>query len=175
MAKKPSDPVKLNLRFTEGLRSQLEKQALKNNRSLNAEIVGRLEQSFEQADRIAFFREAMEKRIEDHRQRMLEEVATSRKEAEKEALAGYKQAHQDMERQLERHNAEFERKIAEATRAAAVIDVLLGGQLKSEFFRSLALELANVSEDWLADEANRRELVEQAVAAMKRRPGVAAR
>jgi hypothetical protein len=46
MAKKPSDPVKLNLRFTEALRSRLEKQATKNNRSMNEEIIRRIEDSF---------------------------------------------------------------------------------------------------------------------------------
>ena len=50
MAKKPSDPVKLNLRFTEALRSRLEKQATKNNRSLNEEIIRRLEESFKGDD-----------------------------------------------------------------------------------------------------------------------------
>jgi hypothetical protein len=46
MARKPSDPVKLNLRFNEALRANLEKQAVKNNRSMNEEIVRRLEESF---------------------------------------------------------------------------------------------------------------------------------
>jgi Arc-like DNA binding domain len=50
MAKKPSDPVKLNLRFNEALRARLEKQATKNNRSLNEEIVRRLEDSFKGDD-----------------------------------------------------------------------------------------------------------------------------
>jgi hypothetical protein len=50
MARKPADPVKLNLRFTEALRSRLEKAAEKNNRSLNEEIVRRLEASFTRED-----------------------------------------------------------------------------------------------------------------------------
>ncbi len=50
MAKKPSDPVKLNLRFNEALRARLEKQAVKNNRSMNEEIVRRLENSFQRED-----------------------------------------------------------------------------------------------------------------------------
>jgi hypothetical protein len=45
MSRKPADLVKLNLRFAEALRARLEKQASKNNTSLNAEIVRRLEQS----------------------------------------------------------------------------------------------------------------------------------
>jgi hypothetical protein len=50
MSRKPSDPVKLNLRFTEALRSRLEKQAARNNRSMNEEIIRRLEESFRNED-----------------------------------------------------------------------------------------------------------------------------
>jgi hypothetical protein len=50
MARKPSDQVKLNLRFTETLRLRLEKQATKNQRSLNEEIIRRLEESFKRED-----------------------------------------------------------------------------------------------------------------------------
>jgi hypothetical protein len=52
MARKPADPVKLNLRFTEALRSRLEKSAVKNNRSMNEEIVRRLEESFGKDDMV---------------------------------------------------------------------------------------------------------------------------
>jgi hypothetical protein len=182
MAKKPADPVKLNLRFTEGLRARLEKQALKNNHSLNAEIVRRLEQSFEQADRIAILREEVEKRIEDEKarasdekRRQLEEVAAIRKQAEEEAQAGYERARQDAERHYAAVQREFDRRGAELTRAAAVVDVLLGGsKLKSDFFRSLVLEFADLTEDCLSDKSNRRQLVERAVAGMERRTGAAA-
>jgi hypothetical protein len=50
MARKPTDQVKLNLRFVEALRARLEKAATKNNRSLNEEIVRRLEDSFQGDD-----------------------------------------------------------------------------------------------------------------------------
>jgi plasmid stability protein len=50
MPRKPADLVKLNLRFPEALRSRLEKYAARNNRSLNAEIVRRLENSFKGDD-----------------------------------------------------------------------------------------------------------------------------
>jgi hypothetical protein len=54
MARKPSDQVKLNLRFTEALRLRLEKQAAKNNRSMNEEILHRLHESFAKDDMAAF-------------------------------------------------------------------------------------------------------------------------
>lgn len=61
MAKaKPSDSVRLNLRFTEALRARLEKYAIKNNRSLNEEIVKRLEGSFT-ADDVEEFLQQMAK------------------------------------------------------------------------------------------------------------------
>jgi thioredoxin-like negative regulator of GroEL len=50
MSRKPADPVKLNLRFTEALRARLEKHAARNNRSMNEEIIRRLEESFRNED-----------------------------------------------------------------------------------------------------------------------------
>jgi hypothetical protein len=50
MARKPADQVQLTLRFTEALRLRLEKAAEKNNRSLNEEIIRRLEASFAKED-----------------------------------------------------------------------------------------------------------------------------
>jgi len=61
MAKKPSDQVKLNLRFTEALRLRLVKNADKNQRSLNEEIVRRLEESFK-GDDLEEFLERMAER-----------------------------------------------------------------------------------------------------------------
>jgi hypothetical protein len=45
MARKPTDEVQLKLRFSEALRRRLERVAKHNNRSMNTEIVHRLEQS----------------------------------------------------------------------------------------------------------------------------------
>lgn len=46
MARKSSDTIKLNLRFTEALRRKLERVAERNDQSINSEIVARLEASF---------------------------------------------------------------------------------------------------------------------------------
>jgi hypothetical protein len=46
MARKPTDQVHLKLRFTEKLRKQIEQAAGQNNRSMNEEIIRRLEESF---------------------------------------------------------------------------------------------------------------------------------
>jgi hypothetical protein len=61
MARKPSEQVKLNLRFTEALRSRLEKHAARNNRSMNEEIIRRLEDSFTKEDLMAFAERVSEK------------------------------------------------------------------------------------------------------------------
>jgi Arc-like DNA binding domain len=46
MARKATAPVQLKLRFDEKLRRKLEHAALRNDQSMNAEIIHRLEQSF---------------------------------------------------------------------------------------------------------------------------------
>ena len=45
MARKPTDEVQLKLRFLEALRRRLERVAARNNRSMNTEIIHRLEES----------------------------------------------------------------------------------------------------------------------------------
>ena len=53
MRRKPSETVQLKLRFPERLRVRIEAEAKKNDRSMNAEIVHRLEQSFQRDDSVA--------------------------------------------------------------------------------------------------------------------------
>ena len=53
MVRKQSDTVHLKLRFSEKLRLRVEAAADHNQRSMNSEIVHRLEQSFEKHDRMA--------------------------------------------------------------------------------------------------------------------------
>jgi Arc-like DNA binding domain len=53
MARKPTDTVKLQLRFHEALRRRLAQEAKKHDRSLNAEIVHRLEQSLDVPEQAA--------------------------------------------------------------------------------------------------------------------------
>ena len=50
MARKLTDTVQLKLRFSEALRRRLEREAKRQEQSLNAEIIGRLEQSFRKAE-----------------------------------------------------------------------------------------------------------------------------
>jgi hypothetical protein len=52
VTRKPTDLVQLKLRFDERLRRRIERAAERNECSMNAEIIKRLEQSFEQVDKI---------------------------------------------------------------------------------------------------------------------------
>jgi hypothetical protein len=53
MSRKPSQTVQLKLRFPEKLRQRIESAAAGNKRSMNGEIVQRLEQSFQKDDLLA--------------------------------------------------------------------------------------------------------------------------
>jgi Arc-like DNA binding domain len=46
MARKTTNVVQLKLRFSETLRRRLERDAAQNRRSMNAEIIARLEQAY---------------------------------------------------------------------------------------------------------------------------------
>jgi len=65
MARKPTDEVQLKLRFDEKLRRRLAREAERNDRSMNAEIVLRLESSFQQEDTEQLFKRALAALVED--------------------------------------------------------------------------------------------------------------
>jgi hypothetical protein len=50
LGRKPTDQVALTLRIRESLRRRLEREALRHDQSLNAELTNRLEESFRRAD-----------------------------------------------------------------------------------------------------------------------------
>jgi Arc-like DNA binding domain len=64
MARKPTDQVHLKLRFTERLRKQIEQAAAHNNRSMNEEIIRRLEESFTMGDLTKTLVKTVEKTIQ---------------------------------------------------------------------------------------------------------------
>jgi Arc-like DNA binding domain len=61
MARKKAAPAQIKIRLPEALRRDLERAATKSGRTLNGEIVHRLTQPFEQADREAIAEKAAEK------------------------------------------------------------------------------------------------------------------
>jgi hypothetical protein len=167
MAKKLArETPHLRIRIEPKLLAKLEKSREKNGHTLTGEIVTRLEQSFQTDDRIARTQDFMLQRANDYKERYDEKLDVMREQME-EAQATAEKAIKDLEQQ----RAEFqllERHREEAIRSAAVVDVLLGrNKLKSAFLRSIALELAEVAEDWVANESNRRQLADRLVAKLK--------
>jgi hypothetical protein len=65
MARRPSDEVQLKLRFDEKLRRRLAREAERKDRSMNAEIVLRLESSFRQEDTKQLFERALAAIVQD--------------------------------------------------------------------------------------------------------------
>jgi len=65
MARKPADEVQLKLRFDERLRRRLAREAERKDRSMNAEIVLRLESSFRQEDTKQLFERALAAIVQD--------------------------------------------------------------------------------------------------------------
>jgi hypothetical protein len=65
MARKLTDEVQLKLRFDEKLRRRLAREAERHDRSMNAEIVLRLESSFRQEDTEQLFERALAAIVED--------------------------------------------------------------------------------------------------------------
>jgi hypothetical protein len=50
VARKPNDTVHLKLRFSEALRRRIEREADRNGRSMNAEIIHCVEETYRKAD-----------------------------------------------------------------------------------------------------------------------------
>ena len=61
MPRKPTDEVQLKLRFKERLRQRLSRAAAQSDRSMNAEIIHRLELSFSQEDVISSLKVHLER------------------------------------------------------------------------------------------------------------------
>jgi hypothetical protein len=88
MARKATDTIKLQLRLPERLRRRLEKAAETQERSMNSEIVGRLEASFRAED--------WEAKLEAAADRALQKLRpTQRAEAAAAFRAGEEAAKQD--------------------------------------------------------------------------------
>jgi hypothetical protein len=154
---RPTETPHLRVRIEPKLLAKLEKSREKNGHTLTGEIVARLEESFRSDDRFAKVEEHMQQRMEDWKGRYDERLETVW-QRRKEAQATAEKALKDLELQ----KAEFEqfrRESEGAIRAAAVVEVLLGGnKLKSDLLRSVALKLADVPDDQIAIESSSRQL-----------------
>jgi hypothetical protein len=161
MAKKaPKQLPHLRIRIEPKLLNRLEKSREKGGNTLTGEIVARLEQSFETEDRMAVFKEAMEKRLQDEKQRLQD----SERQME-ERVAEILGERDEMARKfssLQRDLDEFNiivKSVEQAERELALVDVLVGDdKLKSRLLRQVALEIINWPEDWATNPANREEI-----------------
>jgi translation initiation factor 2 alpha subunit (eIF-2alpha) len=81
--RKPTDPIALQVRMVEGLRTKLVNAAEKNGRSLNSEILWRLGQTFdEEWGRLSTAMEEREKRDQDLLERFRQDPAMQKSLAE---------------------------------------------------------------------------------------------
>jgi hypothetical protein len=99
MARKPTEIVPLMLRLRESLRHRLEQTAKQADRSMNAEIVDRLEKSFSRDDQ----KEMIAQAVRAARQSMIEEV-NSRIEEQRSQL-------EELRLKLERQIGASKRKV----------------------------------------------------------------
>ena len=84
MARKATDTIKLQLRLSERLRRRLEKAAETQERSMNSEIVGRLEASFQAED--------WEAKLEAAAERALRKLTPTQRAAAAAAIRGGEEA-----------------------------------------------------------------------------------
>lgn len=79
MARRPSEIVQLKLRFPEALRRLLNQAAKDNKRSMNGEIVSRLQESFLRQNLAALMREHAENTANKLADRVINRIEEQRK------------------------------------------------------------------------------------------------
>jgi DNA repair exonuclease SbcCD ATPase subunit len=152
-AKKPHEIVPLMLRLREALRQRLAKDAEKAAKSLNAEIVDRLEAAYSKDERI----EELRKRLEDVRPN-LEAVQTAfeKDRARLDVAAVQRELKlEELRGEITAARAKFQAGIAaieaEASRlqgADALLEGLLGeNKLKAQALRLFAIAIAKIPDD----------------------------
>jgi hypothetical protein len=154
MKRKKSDIVQLSkIRIREELRRKLASDAEDHAKTLNGEIVDRLEKSYRASEFNKMFMDAAARASaagSDYRQKT-EEI---------------RRLEETLKQRLEQLGPDSEKILS----AAKMVDVLLGGnRFKSELLRSIAIELANLPDElfW----SNHRQLVERAFAQFEKAHG----
>jgi predicted RNase H-like nuclease (RuvC/YqgF family) len=163
-AKKPQDIVPLMLRLREALRQRLARDAEKAAKSLNAEIVDRLEASYTKDERIEELRE----RLDEFRRNVevsKAEFKASQTEYERE-VADLRQEFQkfrtDAAAEYASLQVEFEREASRLEAADAVFNALVGEDTAArEAVRGMALLLAT-NPGWAASAAGIQKMVQAA-------------
>jgi hypothetical protein len=164
-AKKPQDIVPLMLRLREALRQRLAKEAEKGAKSLNAEIVDRLEASYTKDERIEELRE----RLRETGQTLEKTEAQLEKDTAHFAAKGAEQQKRSeaLRVELRQFREKYEDEVEMVTAQAAVIDALVGDDdAAKEAVRSVALLLAG-SPGWATSPEGIQELTQAAIAAIQ--------
>jgi hypothetical protein len=144
-AKKPQEIVPLMLRLREALRGRLAKDAEKGAKSLNAEIVDRLEASYTKDVRI----EELKERLEDLR-RQSEEAKKVIEAAEEKSAEQGREHTRLIEEFRDKYRAELKElqsRLAHLETASDMVDALLGNEASSTLVRRVVGTLA-ASPDW---------------------------
>lgn len=167
-AKKPQELVPLMLRLREVLRQRLAKDAEKAAKSLNAEIVDRLEASYTKDERIEELRarlgeisqraDAAQAEYEKDRNRLFEQVA--------EARQGIERVRAESNVRYAELDAELERERSRLEASDAVFNALVGEDVAARgAARSVALLLAT-NPGWAASAEGVQKMVQAASAAV---------
>jgi predicted phage tail protein len=164
MKRKKTDTVQLSkIRIREELRAKLAKDAERTARTLNGEIVARLEASYEMADRMARFREQWEARINDTRQFADAKSAETQaaREEMREAIEKAKQELREADEESQKQIEEVEREIEQAKTGIAIVDALLGDNEASRaLIRQIVSQLMS-NADWDSNKAARKAMAEK--------------
>jgi Arc-like DNA binding domain len=156
MKRKKSDTVQLSkIRMREELRQKLARDAERSEKTLNSEIVDRLEKSYELDERHALMKEYLHELVEKNRKQFNGELEALRKDLDT--------AREESAEELKGS----ERKLAEVAKSTALLDTLLGENRASrELLREISLLLANAPE-WNATQARVDQTAKEIAAAVK--------
>lgn len=172
MKRQKTDTVQLSkIRIREALRGRLAKDAEKAAKSLNAEIVDRLEASYTKDERI----EELKKRLDEVRPNLDAVQAAFEKDRDRlhaeiedrgRELENLRRSLQQARAESEAKYAEMEADIKEVEGAAAVFDALVGEDGASrEAARAIALLVAT-NPGWAANPESIQKMVQAAGAAI---------
>jgi hypothetical protein len=173
MKRKKTDTVQLSkIRMREELRQKLVRDAERGAKTLNSEIVERLEKSYEQDERIKALQERLQEMRQDHekaraeflqdRDRLSEESAQRTQEVNRfreEARRSFQEWNEEL-KGLEKEAKKYET-------AAGIVDALLGDDAATKkAVRSVALLLADTP-GWSASPDSIHKITEEVSAAIK--------
>jgi len=160
----------LRVRIEPKLLARLEKAREKNSNTLTGEIVSRLDESFNTADKLALFQQAQDQRFDEFRQWMADRRAAIEQERDRAISQAGEENRKNMEllrAELMGSYRELEQEIKMLQLTAAVIDTLIGDDVASkETVRSIAVLLA-ANPGWAGTPDGVQKITQAAVSAIQ--------